>query len=110
MSFINSDDDFHDLRRQEEYERQKNANMARGLWNFLYKYIIYSMVWIFSSILFSMLLSFFFDLNSLLSTILGMIGGLFLFKVQYTKTHPVKSLITIGFMFWILSVAFNPPS
>ena len=43
MFFNNSDNDsYEDLRRQEEYERQKQANFARGLGHFLYLYLVYS--------------------------------------------------------------------
>lgn len=58
--FSNNDDDFHDLRRQEEYERQKNEQLARGVGNFLYRYIVYSMIWFLSALFISMLLNVFF--------------------------------------------------
>jgi len=43
MFLNNSDNDsYGDLRRREEYERQQQANFARGLGNFLYRYIVLS--------------------------------------------------------------------
>lgn len=112
MFFNNSSDNdpYGDLRRREEYERQQQANFARGLGSFLYRYIIYGSIWMLSSVFISMILNFFFDLHMVLSTPLGMIGGLILFKVQYIKLYPVKSLVTIGFVFGLFIVAFSTPS
>lgn len=111
MFFNNSDkDSYEDLRRQEEYERQKQANFARGLGYFLYLYLVYSFIWFFSSILISMLLTFIFGLNQFIATIIGMISGFILFKVPYVKQEPIKSLITIGFIFFLVFVAFPQSS
>lgn len=111
MFFNNSDNDpYGDLRRKEEYERQQQANFARGLGYFLYKYIVYSMIWLFSSVLFSMTINFVLGWNIGVTTIIGMIGGLILFKVPYVKQEPIKSLITIGFMFGLMFVAFPQSS
>ena len=111
MFFNNSDNDsYENLRRQEEYERQKQANFARGFGRFLYLYLVYSFIWFFSSILISMLLTFIFGLNQLVATIIGMISGFILFKVPYIKQEPIKSLITIGFIFFLIFVAFPQSS
>ena len=111
MFFNNSDNDsYENLRRQEEYERQKQANFARGLGHFLYLYLVYSFIWFFSSILISMLLTFIFGLNQLVATIIGMISGFILFKVPYVKQEPIKSLITIGFIFFLIFVALPQSS
>lgn len=111
MFFNNSDkDSYENLRRQEEYERQKQANFARGLGHFLYLYLVYSFIWFFSSILISMLLTFIFGLNQLIATIIGMISGFILFKVPYVKQEPIKSLITIGFIFFLIFVALPQSS
>jgi hypothetical protein len=111
MFFNNSDNDsYENLRRREEYERQRQANFARGIGHFLYLYLVYSFIWFFSSILISMLLTFIFGLNQLIATIIGMISGFILFKVPYIKQEPIKSLITIGFMFFLISVAFPQSS
>ncbi|MBU1657430.1 hypothetical protein KKG72_00040 [bacterium] len=108
MFLNNSDNDpYGDLRRREEYERQQQANFARGLGNFLYRYIVYSMIWLFSSVLFSMLLNFILGWNQGITTIIGMVAGLFLFKISYIKIYPIKSLITIGFVFGLFIVAFS---
>ena len=111
MFFNNSDNDpYGDLKRREEYERQQQANFARGLGHFLYIYLVYSMIWFFSSVLFSMILNFILGWNIALTTVIGMIGGLILFKVPYVKQKPIKSLLTIGFIFGLLFVAFPESS
>jgi hypothetical protein len=111
MFFNNSkNDNYEDLRKQEEYERQKQANFARGLGHFLYLYLVYGFIWFFSSVLFSMLLNFFLGIDQLIAMITGMIGGIILFKVSYIKQEPIKSLMTIGFLFFLVSVAFPQSS
>ncbi|WP_298753774.1 hypothetical protein [uncultured Arcobacter sp.] len=65
------------------------------------------MIWLFSSVLFSMLLNFILGWNQGITTIIGMVAGLFLFKISYIKINPIKSLITIGFVFGLFLVAFS---
>lgn len=103
----NNDDSFEDFRRYEEYQRQKDANFARGVGNFLYRYIVYSMIWIFSSVLFSILLKFLLGWNEGITTIIGMVAGLFLFKISYIKTYPFKSLLTVWFIIGLVFLAFG---
>ena len=111
MFFNNSDNDpYGDLRKREEYERQQQANFARGIGHFLYIYIVYSFIWISSSVLFGVILSFLFGMHELLAVAIGMIGGLILFKVPYVKQEPIKSLLTIGFIFGLMFVAFPKSS
>ena len=107
MFFNNSseNDPYGDLRRREEYERQQNANVARGVGNFLYLYFVYSMIWFLSSALISMILNIIFDINIGLTTIMGMLFSFMVFKIKYVKAYPIKSLITIGFIFGLVLVA-----
>jgi hypothetical protein len=108
MFFSNSSDDdpYGDIKRREEYERQRQINMSNGLFRFLYLYILYGMVWMFSSVLISFSMNHLFNMHLVFSTVIGMIFGLILFKIPYIKLHPVKSLITIGFLFFLIDTAF----
>ncbi len=109
MFFNNSsnNDPYGDLRRKEEYERQQQTNFSRGIGHLLYLYFVYSMIWFFSAALFSMILNFVFGIHMVLTTIIGMIAGFILFKVPYIKQQPIKSLITIGFIFGLVLVAVS---
>jgi len=108
MFFNNSNDDpYGDLRKREEYERQQNANFARGIGHFLYRYIIYSFIWLSLSVLIGMSLTEFFGVNQLLATLIGMISSLFVFKVPFTKQYPIKSLMTVWFVFGLIIVAIS---
>ena len=108
MFFNNSDNDpYGDLRKKEEYERQQQANFTRGIGHFLYRYFVYSMIWFFSSVLFSMILNFVLGWHIAFTTVIGMIGGLILFKVPYVKQEPIRSLLTIGFVFGLMFVTFS---
>lgn len=53
---------------------------------------------------------FFFNTHMGLSTIIGMVGAFFIFKIPYVKLHPINSLITIGFVFGLMFVAFPKSS
>lgn len=106
MFFNNSDNDpYGDLRRREEYERQKQADFARGVGNFLYLYFFYSLIWFLSSLLISMIFYIVLNINMGITTVIGMILSFLVFKIAYIKAHPVKSLITIGFIFGLVFVA-----
>jgi len=106
MSFINNDDDFHDLRRREEYERQKNADMARGVGNFFYKLIGFWLIWIFTATFSSIILEKVFALSHGMSFFIGLILSFVIFKVPYVKLNPYKSFMVICFIFWLFTIAF----
>lgn len=106
MFFNNSDNDpYGDLRRREEYQRQKDAAFARSVGSILYLYFAYSLIWFLSSALISMIFNIVFDINMGITTVIGMILSFLVFKIAYVKAHPVKSLITIGFIFGLVFVA-----
>jgi len=108
--FSNYDDDFHDLRRQEEYERQKNEQLARGVGNFLYLYIAYAFVWLFSTAFTATVLESIFGMGTGLSFFIGIVAGIVIFKVPYVRANPFKSFIMICFVFGLFIVAFPQSS
>jgi hypothetical protein len=101
---FDKNDSYEDLRRREEYERQKDLNFARGVGNFLYIYILYALIWMFTAVTIAMSLSFIFGLNEGITTIIGFFTSFFVFKVPYTKLHPVQSLITIAFIMALIAI------
>lgn len=106
MSFINNDDDFHDLRRQEEYERQKNEQLARGVGNFFYKIIGFWFIWLFTAAFSAVILEKVFSQSEGMSLLIGLILSFIIFKVPYVKENPYKSFIMICFVFGLFMVAF----
>jgi len=110
MSFLNNDDNFHDLRRQEEYERQKNADMARGVGNFFYKLIGFWFMWLFTATFSAIILEKVFSQSQGMSLLVGLILSFVIFKVPYVKASPYKSFIVICFVFGLFMVAFPESS
>jgi len=110
MSFINNDDDFRDLRRQEEYERQKNGQLAKGVGNFFYKLIGFWFMWIFTGVFSMIILEKVFSLSHGMSLLIGLILSFAIFKVPYVKASPYKSFIVICFVFGLFVVAFPQSS
>lgn len=106
MSFLNNDDNFHDLRRQEEYERQKNADMARGVGNFFYKLIGFWFIWLFTATFSAVILEKVFSQSQGMSLFIGLILSFVIFKVPYVKENPYKSFIVICFVFGLFTIAF----
>lgn len=104
--FSNNDDDFHDLRRQEEYERQKNANVARGVGSLFYKLLGYWFVWLFTAAFSGVILQEVFKLSYVLSLFIGIVLSFLIFKIPYVKENPYKSFIVICFVFGLFVVAF----
>lgn len=107
MFFNNSNDPFGDLRRREEYERQKNANIARGAGNLLSNIIGYWFVWLFTATFSATILLHVFSLSEGMSLLLGIILSFVIFKVPFVKQHPYKSFLVICFVFGLFVVAFN---
>jgi len=111
MFFNNSsNDNFDDLRRKEEYERQKQANLARGLGHFLYHYIAYGFVFIFSTAFTGTVLELIFGVSTFMSFVIGLVAGIGIFKVPYVRENPFKSFIMICFVFGLFIIAFPQSS
>jgi len=107
--FFNSSSDndpYGDLRRREEYERQQNANIARGVGGFFYKYIGYWFVWLFTGAFSGTILQKVFELSFGMSFFIGVTLSVIIFKVPYVKENPYKSFIVICFVFGLFIVAF----
>lgn len=107
MSFGNpfKNDDFEDLRRKEAYERQKDLETTKAVGNFFYLYIVYSFIWLVSTVFIALVLMNLFAIHDGLSTLIGMILSFFVFKIRYVKQNPFKSLIVICFIFGLFMVA-----
>lgn len=100
-------DDFEDFRRYEEYQRQKDLVFAKGIGRLFYLYMCYSMTWFMSSASGAWILIQLFGVNQLLSYIVAMFCSFFIFKLQYVKANPFKSLMTSIFVFTLISMAFS---
>lgn len=108
MFFNNSSDNdpYGNLRKQEEYERQKNEQLARGVGGFLYKLIGFWFIWLFTGALSAVILEMVFSLSQGMSFIIGLILSFVIFKVPYVKASPYKSFIVICFVFGLFMIAF----
>ncbi len=104
--FSNNHDNFHDLRRQEEYERQKNEQLVRGAGNLLYKLIGFWFIWLFTATFSAVILEKIFSLSQGMSLFIGLILSFVIFKVPYVKASPYKSFIVICFVFGLFVIAF----
>jgi hypothetical protein len=105
MSFLNNDD-FHDLRRQEEYERQKSENVVRGVGNFFYKVIGFWIIWLSTATFSTTIIEKVFSQSRGMAYLIGLILSFIIFKVPYVKENPYKSFIIICFVFGLFVVAF----
>jgi hypothetical protein len=68
---FNKDDPYGDLRRREEYEREQDINLAKGIFGFLTIYVLYFLIWIFTATALAMGLSFVFSMNEGLASIIA---------------------------------------
>jgi len=98
-------DDFEDIKRQEEYEHQKNVENTKAVGNFLYLYIMYGSIWLFSSAFTMVILDDIIGLGTGTSIVIGLIAGIVIFRVPYVKQNPFKSLMMVCFMFGLFIVA-----
>jgi len=103
MGFTNgyNDDDFEDFRRYEEYQRRKDEAVVRGVGNFFYKLVMYTLIWFFTSISIGLIVNALFQMEDSTGFVIGMFLGFFIFKVQYIKFYPFRSFLTAFFVFWI---------
>jgi len=107
MFFNNSDNDpYGDLQRREEYERQKNINMAKSGGNLLFKLIGYWFIFLFTGAFSAMILQKIFHFGELSSLLLGLVASVVIFKVPYVKARPYKSFVVICFIFALFMIAF----
>ena len=71
-----TNDNFEDLRRQEDYERQKQEQFARGFGYLLSKILTAGQIWFYSTILISLVINTIFNTDAL-----GVFIGMFLSKI-----------------------------
>lgn len=106
MFFNNSDNDpYGDLRRREEYEREKNAQTARAVGNFFYKSLGYWFVWLFTAGFSGSVLQEVFGFSFVSAFLTGLVLSFLIFKVDYVKANPYKSFVIICFVFALFVVA-----
>lgn len=109
MSFTNpyNDDDFEDFRRYEEYQRQKDANVVRGVWGFIVKLYQKVFIYFLTYLILGVILQNITDWQEGVAMLVSMALSFFVFKIPYVKLYPSKSLITLGFLFFLLFVVFG---
>ena len=104
---MNKKDDFEDFRRYEEYQRQKELTFAKGIGRLFYLYMCYSITWFMTAMSGTYILVKLFGMDQFLATLMMMFFSFFIFKLQYVKQNPFKSLMTSIFVFTLLSIAFS---
>lgn len=100
-----SNDDFQDIKRYEEYQRRKDEAVVKGVGNFIYRYFIYSFIYITMYIILFVGFSEIIKISFESSVFISMILSFFVFKVKYVKEYPFKSLLTLGFIFALEFIA-----
>lgn len=103
-----TDDELRDFEKYEEYERRKQERIIKGTGNLLYRYFINGFIFITSYILISVVLLDVFKFHLLLSGLVAIISSLIIiFKVEYIKLYPFKSLAVLVFLNFIVMLAFD---
>jgi hypothetical protein len=100
-----SNDDFEDIKRYEEYQRRKDEAVVKGVGNFIYRYFIYSFIYLTMYIILFAGFSEIIKISFESSVFISMILSFFVFKVKYVKEYPFKSLLTLGFIFALEFIA-----
>jgi len=108
MKFGNSfkNDDFEDIRRYEEYQRRKDEALVKGVGNFLLRIIYYWFIFLASNVVIGLCLMYLIGLSQVVATIISIIASFFIFKIPYVKEHPIKSFLTLCFIFALESISF----
>lgn len=101
------DDDFEDIRRYEEYQRQKDMNVVRGIWGFIVKLYQKVFIYFLTYLILTIVLQHITDMQDGVAMLISMALSFFVFKVSYVKLYPWKSLLTLGFLFFLLFVVFD---
>ncbi len=85
----------------------KNSHGSGAAGTFLYLYLIYGSIWFVTALLISGSMHQVFGVNLALSTVVAMVGAFYVFKIQYVKAFPFRSLLTIGFLFLLVMITFS---
>ncbi len=103
-----SDGESYEYQKQrEEHERQQQLNLARGTGSFLYRYVLYTLIYVNVYISLSMTLNHIIGLDFATSSFTAVALAFFIFKIPYVKQHPVQSLLTTVFIVILVMVAFS---
>lgn len=101
-----TDNDFEDFRRYDEYQRAKDEAIVKGASNFLYRIIIYGFILFATVPMIGTLLDVYTSLDKFLILIISFISGFSVFKIKYVKNYPLKSLLIIIFIDFLIILAF----
>ncbi len=102
-----TDDDFRDIERYEEYQRRKNEAIVKGAGNFLLRILCYWFIFIGTCVVLALAISFIFDIQEGIATIISFILSFFVFKINYVKEYPFKSVLISWFILFLEAVAFG---
>lgn len=100
------DKDFEDFRRYEEYQRRKNEAVVKGVGGFLGNLILRWFILVGTYFVLSTIVSNLTSLSEAVVMISTFILSFLVFKLRYVKEYPVKSLITICFLIFLVFVVF----
>ena len=103
----NNDDNFEDIKRYEEYQRQKDMNVVRGVWGFIVRLYQKVFIYFLTYLILGIVLQKLTGIQEGIAILISMVLSFFVFKVPYVKIYPGKSLITLGFLFFLLFVVFD---
>ena len=104
---FSDNDDFEDFRRYEEYQRQKDMNVLRGIGGFFAKLYLKVFIYLTTYLMLAIVLQRVTDMQDGVTYLVSMFLAFFVFKIPYVKVYPGKSLLTRCFLFFLLFVAFG---
>jgi hypothetical protein len=104
---FNESDDFEDFRRYEEYQRQKDMNLLRGIGGFFTKLYLKVFIYFTTYLMLAIVLQRVTDMQDGVTCLISMFLAFFVFKIEYVKNYPGKSLLTLCFLFFLVFVAFD---
>lgn len=97
-----NDEDREKIREYEEYQkRQEDIKFVRTGGNFLYKYLMYGLVYFATYTAISYGLIHFFGVGFGTALISSMLVAFFVFKIRYVRDYPFKSLLTLIFIMFL---------
>jgi hypothetical protein len=104
---FNENDDFEDFRRYEEYQRQKDMNVLRGIGGFFVKLYLKVFIYFTTYLMLAIVLQRVTDMQDGVTYLISMFLAFFVFKIEYVKNYPGKSLLTLCFLFFLVFIAFD---
>lgn len=98
----NSKEDFEYFRERRAYEQYKQEQIAKRFLKFIVNISLYGTIYIFFVAFIGVFIESLFDLNRLIVMIISSVIAYFLFKIEYIKMHPVKTLFIQMFCIFLL--------